>query len=236
MRLRTVEQHLDEILGAVPQPAPIELAVLDAQGLLCAELVTSSRALPAFDQAGLDGYAVRAADIGTATVERPTDLVVRGGEPRPARARPPRSAPAWRRRSPSARCCRPAPTSSSRPRGPTRARPGCRSTPRSRRAATCAGSATTSRRATPPCRSAPRSGRRRSACSPPSAGSGSPSGRGRGSRCCAPGRSWSTSAPPSAPGSRSTSTATRWPPRPATPAPRPTAPASCPTTSAGWSS
>jgi len=78
VRLRTVEQHLDEILGAVPQPAPIELAVLDAQGLLCAELVTSGRALPAFDQAGLDGYAVRSEDIGTATVELPTDLAVVG--------------------------------------------------------------------------------------------------------------------------------------------------------------
>ncbi len=78
VRLRTVEQHLDDILGAVPQPAPIELAVLDAQGLLCAELVTSQRALPAFDQAGLDGYAVRAADITTATVEQPTLLAVVG--------------------------------------------------------------------------------------------------------------------------------------------------------------
>src|SRR4051794_23486823 len=81
VRLRTVEQHLDAILGAVPQPAPIELAVLDAQGLLCAELVTSQRALPAFDQAGLDGYAVRSADIATATVEQPTDLVVVGESP-----------------------------------------------------------------------------------------------------------------------------------------------------------
>jgi molybdopterin molybdotransferase len=78
VRLRTVEQHLDDILGAVPTPAPIELAVLDAQGLLCAELVTSGRALPAFDQAGLDGYAVRSADIVTATVELPTDLAVVG--------------------------------------------------------------------------------------------------------------------------------------------------------------
>ena len=43
---RLVERHLDEILGAVPQPDPIELAVLDAQGLLCAEEVVSDRALP----------------------------------------------------------------------------------------------------------------------------------------------------------------------------------------------
>ena len=78
IRMRTVEQHLDEILGAVPQPDPIELAVLDAQGLLCAELVTSSRALPAFDQAGLDGYAVRSVDVATATVQTPVELAVVG--------------------------------------------------------------------------------------------------------------------------------------------------------------
>src|SRR4051794_32570403 len=42
--VRTVERHLDEILAAVPQPHPIELAVLDAQGLLCAEEVISQRA------------------------------------------------------------------------------------------------------------------------------------------------------------------------------------------------
>ena len=61
--VRTVERHLDEILAAVPQPDPIELAVLDAQGLLCAEEVVSQRALPAFDQAALDGYAARADDV-----------------------------------------------------------------------------------------------------------------------------------------------------------------------------
>src|SRR4051812_11218057 len=57
-QVRTVERHLDEILAAAPQVDPIELAVLDAQGLLCAEEVVSHRALPAFDQAALDGYAV----------------------------------------------------------------------------------------------------------------------------------------------------------------------------------
>ncbi|RBY94965.1 molybdopterin molybdenumtransferase [Blastococcus sp. TBT05-19] len=76
--MRTVERHLDEILGAVPQPDPIELAVLDAQGLLCAEDVVSSRALPAFDQAALEGYAARAEDVATASVRRPVELAVVG--------------------------------------------------------------------------------------------------------------------------------------------------------------
>src|SRR3954447_12871062 len=76
--VRTVERHLDEILGAVPEVDPIELAVLDAQGLLCAEDVVSRRELPAFEQAALDGYAVRAADVATATLEAPVQLAVVG--------------------------------------------------------------------------------------------------------------------------------------------------------------
>ncbi|MGY1624852.1 gephyrin-like molybdotransferase Glp [Geodermatophilus sp. SYSU D00965] len=75
---RTVEQQLDEILSAVPQPDPIELAVLDAQGLLCAEEVVSQRALPAFDQAALEGYAARALDIEGATPGEPASLAVVG--------------------------------------------------------------------------------------------------------------------------------------------------------------
>ncbi|SFK84902.1 gephyrin-like molybdotransferase Glp [Geodermatophilus ruber] len=77
-RPRAVEQHLDEILSAVPQPDPIELAVLDAQGLLCAEEVVSQRSLPAFDQAALDGYAARALDVEGATPEEPAQLAVVG--------------------------------------------------------------------------------------------------------------------------------------------------------------
>ncbi|WP_137161260.1 gephyrin-like molybdotransferase Glp [Blastococcus sp. CCUG 61487] len=74
----TVERHLDEILGSVPQVDPIELAVLDAQGLLCAEEVVSQRALPAFDQAALDGYAVRSEDVAGARMSAPVSLAVVG--------------------------------------------------------------------------------------------------------------------------------------------------------------
>src|SRR4051812_14401740 len=75
---RAVERHLDDILAAVPEPDPIELAVLDAQGLLCAEEVISERALPAFDQAALDGYAARSDDVAAASVEAPAYLAVVG--------------------------------------------------------------------------------------------------------------------------------------------------------------
>jgi molybdopterin molybdotransferase len=77
-QVTSVERHLDEILAAAPQVAPIELPVLDAQGLLCAEEVVSQRALPAFDQAALDGYAARAEDVAAATLEAPVALAVVG--------------------------------------------------------------------------------------------------------------------------------------------------------------
>lgn len=80
--IRFVQRHLDEILASVPVPDPIELAVLDAQGLLCAEEVVSSRALPPVDQASLDGYAARSDDVAAASVEAPVRLAV-VGESRP---------------------------------------------------------------------------------------------------------------------------------------------------------
>jgi molybdopterin molybdotransferase len=76
--MHSVERQLEEILAAVPQPEPIELAVLDAQGLLCAEEVVSQRALPAFDQAALDGYAARSDDVAGASVRAPVELGVVG--------------------------------------------------------------------------------------------------------------------------------------------------------------
>ena len=78
VRVRSVEEHLDLILAAAPTPDPIELAVLDAQGLLCAEHVVAVRDLPAFDQAGLDGYAARSVDLFGASLEQPVPLAVVG--------------------------------------------------------------------------------------------------------------------------------------------------------------
>jgi len=76
--VRSVEEHIDRILASVPQPDSIELALLDAQGLLCAEEIVSDVALPSFDQIGIEGYAVRSADVDTATPEDPAMLAVVG--------------------------------------------------------------------------------------------------------------------------------------------------------------
>lgn len=76
--MRSVEEHVDRILASVPHPDSIELALLDAQGLLCAEEVISDISLPSFDQTGIEGYAVRAADVEAATREDPAMLAVVG--------------------------------------------------------------------------------------------------------------------------------------------------------------
>lgn len=75
---RSVEDYLDAILVLMPHPDPIEVALLDAQGLLCAVEVISDISLPPNDHAAADGYAVRAADIRGASDDDPAVLPVVG--------------------------------------------------------------------------------------------------------------------------------------------------------------
>lgn len=74
----TVDEHIDRILAQVRTPEPIELALLDGQGLLCAEEVSASEPLPGFDTASTEGYAVRAQDVADATQGDPVVLPVVG--------------------------------------------------------------------------------------------------------------------------------------------------------------
>ncbi len=77
-RLRTVAEQLSKVLDTIGTVDPIELALLDAQGLLLAEQVHTDAALPGFDSAAMDGYAVRAVDLKQATENRPVVLPVVG--------------------------------------------------------------------------------------------------------------------------------------------------------------
>jgi molybdopterin molybdotransferase len=76
--LRTVAEHVDRILHRVSAPDPIELALLDAQGLLSAEEVVAAAPLPGFDNSSMDGYAVRAQDVAGASEQHPVQLPVVG--------------------------------------------------------------------------------------------------------------------------------------------------------------
>ncbi len=74
----TVDEQLERILARVRAPEPIELALLDAQGLMCAEEVVAQAPLPGFDNSSMDGYAVRAEDVRAAREDEPVTLPVVG--------------------------------------------------------------------------------------------------------------------------------------------------------------
>lgn len=74
----SVEEHLDDILGAVRPLEPIELQLHDAQGCVLVEDVMVEIALPPFDNSSMDGYAVRVADVEGADEEFPAVLTVIG--------------------------------------------------------------------------------------------------------------------------------------------------------------
>ncbi|MES9537361.1 MULTISPECIES: gephyrin-like molybdotransferase Glp [unclassified Actinomadura] len=76
--MRTVDEHLTEILGSVSALPPLDLALLEAQGTVLAEPVTAPVPLPPFDNSAMDGYAVVAADIAAATEAEPVVLPVVG--------------------------------------------------------------------------------------------------------------------------------------------------------------
>lgn len=74
--MRSVEEQLEKILAAVAPAAPIELPLLEAQGCLLARDVVSGVDLPPWDNSGMDGYAVRLADVMGASKEFPAELDV----------------------------------------------------------------------------------------------------------------------------------------------------------------
>ena len=77
-RLRTVDEQLEIVLDGLGSIDPIELTLLDAQGLLLAENVRTEVPLPGFDNSAMDGYAVRAVDTRDASPEHPVVLPVVG--------------------------------------------------------------------------------------------------------------------------------------------------------------
>ena len=72
----TVEEHFARIVGTVRRLPPIGLNLLDAQGCVLAEDVTSEVPLPGFTNSAMDGYAVHAGDLATASAMVPVTLPV----------------------------------------------------------------------------------------------------------------------------------------------------------------
>ncbi|MCL2781841.1 MAG: molybdopterin molybdotransferase MoeA [Actinomycetia bacterium] len=79
--LRTVDEHLAVVLDGLGALEPIELLLLDAQGMMLAQDVVAGWPLPGFDNSSMDGYAVRAIDTRTASEATPVILSVVGDVP-----------------------------------------------------------------------------------------------------------------------------------------------------------
>lgn len=72
------EEALTRVLAAVPTAASERIALAEADGRIIAEQVLSPIALPPFDNSAMDGYAVRASDVASATAELPVRLQLIG--------------------------------------------------------------------------------------------------------------------------------------------------------------
>lgn len=72
----SVEEHFSRIVGTVRRLPSIGLNLLDAQGCVLAQDVTSEVPLPGFTNSAMDGYAVHAADVAAASEKTPVRLPV----------------------------------------------------------------------------------------------------------------------------------------------------------------
>jgi molybdopterin molybdotransferase len=72
----TVQEHLSRIVGTVRRLPSVDLSLLDALGCVLAQDVVSEVPLPGFTNSAMDGYAVRAADLASATETTPVRLPV----------------------------------------------------------------------------------------------------------------------------------------------------------------
>jgi len=92
--VRPVEEQRARVLDAAVKPRPVRVAISEAQGLLCAEEVVTKSPLPGFDQAAIDGYAVRSIDVQPAkdspeaVVTLPVVGEVSAGSRQPTRLQP----------------------------------------------------------------------------------------------------------------------------------------------------
>ncbi len=84
--MRTVDEHLAEVLAHAHPLEPLDVSLLESRGCLLAEAVTAPWALPAFESAGTDGYAVISADVATATPGTPITMRVTDDVPAGYRA------------------------------------------------------------------------------------------------------------------------------------------------------
>jgi molybdopterin molybdotransferase len=74
--MRTVEEHQRVVAGLITAKPAIGLPLAETLGLVLAEDVVAPLSLPGFDNSAMDGYAVLADDVASATPEQPVLLPV----------------------------------------------------------------------------------------------------------------------------------------------------------------
>jgi molybdopterin molybdotransferase len=78
-RLMSVDEARDRVLAAVARPLRAEsVSPVDAVSRVIAEAVIAATSLPPWDNAAMDGYAIRSADTSGASGDRPVRLMVIG--------------------------------------------------------------------------------------------------------------------------------------------------------------
>jgi molybdopterin molybdotransferase len=76
--LISVEDARERVLSSIAPLAPLQLPLTDAYGCVVAEDIVSTISLPEFASSGMDGFAVRAADVADASPAHPAELKLVG--------------------------------------------------------------------------------------------------------------------------------------------------------------
>lgn len=93
--MRSVEEQQARVTAAAVAPRPVRVPIAESQGLMCAEDVVAENPMPGFDQAAIDGYAVRSVDVSAAAeaeVVLPVMGVIEAGARTPSRLQPKQAA------------------------------------------------------------------------------------------------------------------------------------------------
>jgi molybdopterin molybdotransferase len=93
--VRSVEEQQARVMAAAVAPRPVRVPIAESQGLMCAEEVITEQPLPGFDQAAIDGYAVRSVDVNDGAegeIVLPVTAVIEAGTRTPSRLQPKQAA------------------------------------------------------------------------------------------------------------------------------------------------
>src|ERR1700744_405399 len=74
--MRSVEEHQRVVAELITARPAVAVELRDAEGLALSEDVNAALSLPVFDNSAMDGYAVRADEVASATNEHPVKLPV----------------------------------------------------------------------------------------------------------------------------------------------------------------